>query len=107
MPETSLLYLKDILFEIGPVSNNGMGQDRLSVTEIESWQKQMGILLQPWEFRLLRRASGEYLAEAQRSEELGRPAPYEPELHPADNLIRSDLTKAAMRAMQKAAEGED
>lgn len=101
MPEADALYLTEILFEIGPVTNTGMGQDRLSVQEIESWQRQMGVALQPWEFRLLRRLSAEYLAEAQAAEELGRPAPFEPDLHPADKLMTADKVKASLLALRE------
>lgn len=76
MPEVGdEIYLVTYLMEIGPVASTGMGVDRISHQEIESWQRQIGVSLAPWEVRLLRRLSGEYAGEAHRATEHNAPRP--------------------------------
>lgn len=69
-------YLIDYLFEIGPTSAAGMGPAPLAWAEIQAWQQQMGIDLQPWQCRLLRSLSCEYIAEGHEARNPARPPPY-------------------------------
>lgn len=65
-PETS--YLVDTLMEAGPVSPAGMGTTVLSWADLQAWQHGTGIALAPWEARLVRQLSAEYLQESRRAE---------------------------------------
>ena len=76
MPDIDARYLVDYLFEIGPTMVAGMGEAPLSAQEIKAWQDLCGIDLQPWEFRLLRRLSRDYLAESYKAENPACPPPF-------------------------------
>jgi hypothetical protein len=69
-------YLVEYLFEFGPTTATGMGNVPVSPPCIESWQRQTGLTLSPWEFLTLQRLSKEYAAEASQATEPSRPAPY-------------------------------
>jgi hypothetical protein len=56
--------------------SGGMGMAPLTFSELESWQRQIGIELKPWEVRLLRRLSGEYCAESSAATKADAPAPF-------------------------------
>ena len=70
-------YIVNYLFEIGPVLPAGMGSGPITASEIEAWQRLLGLELQPWEVRLLLRLSREYLSESHSATERGRPAPWQ------------------------------
>ena len=76
MPPCDALYLVAYLFEAGPTMPSAMGETPLSHSELESWQRNTGIHLQPWECRAMKRLSIEYMSEAQKATDPGRPAPY-------------------------------
>lgn len=57
MPECDALYIVGYLFEIGPV----LGEGPITQGEIQAWQFNMGITLDAWEVRFLKRLSIEYL----------------------------------------------
>ena len=80
MPEMPPLeeggYLVGYLLEIGPVQASGMGQGPISHESILAWQALTGIELEPWESRLLRRLSSEYLSESNRAQKLGCEPPW-------------------------------
>lgn len=72
IPYIEAAYLVVYLNEIGPVMPDGP----LTFGEIESWQRQTGIELQPWEVRLLRSLSMEYGNESIRAKKTECPPPY-------------------------------
>lgn len=76
MPAIDAQYLIGYLWEIGPTMAAGMGAAPLSHVEIAAWQANVGIELQPWETRLLRRLSYDYLAESRAAESADSPAPW-------------------------------
>jgi hypothetical protein len=76
LPEVDLVYIIEILFDVGPIESGGMGQGPLSHGEIRRWMENMGICLQPWEIRLLRRLSRDYLVETGRAAKRDCPAPW-------------------------------
>lgn len=61
-------HLVGYLFEAGPTSPAGMGSAALAWAELQAWQSQVGIELESWEVRTLRRLSGDFAAEARRAE---------------------------------------
>lgn len=69
-------YLIDHLFEFGPTMAAGMGSGPLTAVEICAWQDLLGIEFEPWEARLLRRLSSEYLSESHAATKRDRPPPY-------------------------------
>ncbi len=69
-------YLIDWLMEIGPTLPAGMGSGVLTFSEIATWQQLVGLELQPWEVRALRRLSEDYLAESNAATDPRRPPPY-------------------------------
>lgn len=69
-------YLVHYLFEAGPTMPGGMGPAPLTFVELESWQRQAAIDLDPWEVRLVRRLSVEYCAESQAASKPDAPPPF-------------------------------
>ncbi len=69
------LYLVDYLMDAGPGSVAGMGMAPITWQDLAAWQQQIGISLAPWESKMLRRLSGEYLAQARKSEQADCPSP--------------------------------
>lgn len=67
------------LFDAGPTSAVGQHGSALSWADLQAWQAGAGISLPPWELRLLRRLSGEYLAESHRASAHDAPPPWERE----------------------------
>lgn len=75
-PEIQMRYLVDLLFEAGPVMSGGMGPAMLSELELQAFQNNRGIVLQPWEVTMLRRLSKEWLEESDRAEAHDARAPF-------------------------------
>ena len=69
-------YLLTYLWEIGPVMAGGMSSMPITQVEIRAWQDNIGIRLQPWEVRCIRRLSLEYLSESRKAEKRDRFAPW-------------------------------
>ena len=77
LPE-DLPYIEWLL-EIGPTEAGGMGAVAIGWRTLQAWQDCTGILLAPWEARLLRRLSGDWLTENERARKPDCPAPWSPE----------------------------
>lgn len=69
-------YLVGYLFEAGPLVANGMGGAPLGWADLQAWQASIGVRLQAWEARALRRLSGQYLAASQAAQDPNCPAPW-------------------------------
>lgn len=76
MPPNPAPHFTAWLVEIGITEAAGMGAAPLSWREINAWCEGTCLRLQPWERRLLRTLSVEYLAESRRAESENSPAPY-------------------------------
>jgi hypothetical protein len=72
-------FLIEYLLDAGPVSGGSNGAAALSWGELQAWQAGSGVSLPPWQLRLLRRLSGEYLSESFRAEAHDAPPPWERE----------------------------
>lgn len=70
-------YLIQYLFELGPTVLTGMGVGPVDPPHIESWQRQMGLSLSPWEVKTLLRLSNDYAGEAASSTKPDRKPPFE------------------------------
>ena len=69
-------YLLGYLFEIGPTVAAGMGAGPIEWPHINAWCERIGIDLEPWESRFLRRLSLEYLSESHKAEKRDARAPW-------------------------------
>ena len=66
------------LFEVGPIVTAGFGATVITHAEIQAWQHNVGLRLQPLEVKLLRRLSLDYLVELNDSDERSNaPAPWQ------------------------------
>lgn len=65
-------YLIGYLYEIGPTS----GEEAITQPAIRAWQDNIGIELPPWQVRLLRRLSIDYLSESHQARKRDCPAPW-------------------------------
>lgn len=79
LPEIEVTYVVDLLFEIGPVVPGGMGAVPLRSEHLLAWREEQGITLDPWESRMLRRLSRDYLIASQKAEKPDCPQPWDQE----------------------------
>lgn len=93
LPPNPAPHLIGWLVELGISEAAGMGMVPLSWREIRAWQEATGITLSPWEARLLRTLSAEYLAEGRRAESETAPPPWAWEITPEER----DTTEAQLR----------
>jgi hypothetical protein len=68
--------LIDYLWEAGTAVSAGFGLAVITFVELRAWQQCAGIDLQPWEVRILRLLSSDYIAESKRAEKPDCPAPF-------------------------------
>ncbi|MES2634008.1 MAG: hypothetical protein V4669_13625 [Pseudomonadota bacterium] len=95
-------YLIGYFWEVGPLAGGGMGASAISHTEILSWSSLVGIVLQPWEARLLRRLSREYAGELHKAEKANCPPPWD---HPDVKPERGAMARALRDSMRRRAAG--
>lgn len=76
MPPCSAYHLVEHFVEMGMSEAAGMGMAPLSWREISAWCDRTRVDLAPWEARLIRRMSTEYLAEGRRAESDTAPPPW-------------------------------
>lgn len=76
LPENPAPYLTDWLFEIGPGVSSGNGLVEIGWNTLTEWQRIMGVELLPWEARILRQLSREYVGQWYDSRKPDCPAPY-------------------------------
>lgn len=87
-------HLVDYLLEVGPVQPTGMGSVPLTFGELQAWQQQVGLDLQPWEVSMLRRLSRDYVAEAHRASSPAAKAPWVP-----DEVVHRKSVDAGLRSL--------
>lgn len=75
MPPNPMPHIIDRLVEIGLTEPAGMGMAPISWRTLAAWSELTGISLTPWEARLLRHLSVEYLAQFHRSDAETCPPP--------------------------------
>ncbi len=76
MPPNPAPHIIDRLIEIGLTEAAGMAAGPLSWQEIDAWCNRTGVDLPPWEARLIRRLSSEYLSESRKAEDENCPPPW-------------------------------
>lgn len=94
MPPNPAPHIINRLVEMGISQSNGMGSSPISWREIEAWQTLTGVALAPWEARLLRKLSSDYLAESRKAESENCPPPWRWEVTQAERV--AELTKLEM-----------
>lgn len=80
LPEIDSEHIVNLLFDIGPSVQGGMGPAPLSHGEIAAWMQNMGIELHPWEVQFVRRLSRDFVAESSRATDPKCPPPYESDM---------------------------
>lgn len=80
MPPSPAYHLIGYFIEMGMSEAAGMGMVPLSWREINAWCDRTRVELSPWEARLIRRLSTEYLAESRRAESENAPPPWRAEV---------------------------
>jgi hypothetical protein len=92
-------HIVNYLFEIGPVMSGGMGTVQISNTELQDWQRNIGITLNPWEARFIRKLSADYQSESHRAAKEGCPAPWQSGIEHFDKKQSVADMKNAIRAL--------
>lgn len=101
-------YLLKYLHKVGPSMGTGMGAIPLTFGELQAWQQQTGLDLQPWEVETLRRLSSDYVLETHRAASFAAMPPWvsdiEVQRKAVDDglraLFRSLMVKQADRTKQ-------
>lgn len=105
LPDCPAPHLVEMLLEAGPVQSSGMGVGAITWGELESWQRQTGLQLQPWEVRMLRELSRAYAVQIDAAQDSDCPSPTAVEPSPEQ---RADVARGlrnsfrALMAAQKA-----
>jgi len=68
MPPNPAPHITDRLVEIGLSEAAGMGVVPLSWPTIDAWMRVTGVALAPWEARLIRRLSADYVGMSHQAE---------------------------------------
>ena len=96
MPDCGALYLAELLFEIGPT----LGEASITHTELAAWQRNTGAVLTPWEARMLKWLSREYMDESAHATDAARPSPWQEAPYARVNLqLVADSLKQSLKRM--------
>ncbi len=96
MPPNPAPHIITRLVEIGLTESNGMGATPLSWREIVAWQSATGVILSPWEARLIRSLSISYIAEGRRAEAEACPPPWRTALTAQERMAAEDALWAVL-----------
>lgn len=102
MPECNAPHIVGYLFEIGPTMAAGAGEAPITHTEMRAWQENVGIELESWEARMLKRLSGDYLGESHIATKIDCKAPCKdaPYVHALARVAANHM-KDAIRGLAK------
>ena len=101
-PVSGFWNLINILFQVGPVLQGGMGPVKLTNEELLAWQTNNRKRLAPWECRFLVGLSYEYMDESSKAKKRDAVAPWTPEeVSPTELAEVSDSLRDTIRAMAK------
>lgn len=94
MPECRAEYLLGILFEIGLT----LGDHPLTHGEIESYQRNIGIKLNAWEIRTIKRLSETYLNESYKATDIDADSAWsDPSGYLSKKFINDMRVRASLR----------
>lgn len=74
-PDLQLRYLFDLLLEVGPITSTEMGASVISWQEVGAYCNVIGFDIRPWEAKILRTASSEYLTQMRIASKENCPPP--------------------------------
>lgn len=77
MPPNVAPHIIDRLIDIGLTEAAGMGVVPIGWTTINAWCDRTGVDLPPWEARMLRRLSADYIAQSRKAEDETCPPPWQ------------------------------
>lgn len=79
----------------------GMGSGPITHGELEAWQRNTGITLAPWEARVIRDLSRDYISESSKAEKRDCPEPWQSDefVDAAPDHSAADRMKAAIRGL--------
>ncbi len=86
--------------EAGPTSAAGMGEIPLTWADLQAYQQGTAQHFQPWELRLIRRLSGEYLSESIRAKARDARAPWVTEVTAEQRSEVAQQMRDALRGMR-------
>ena len=92
-------YLVAYLWDIGPTMVAGMGLGPLTHEEIRAWQSNTGVWLQPWEARILRQLSMDYIVQMRDAEKADCAPPWSAVARAIDRASVADRMLHSIRAM--------
>jgi len=98
LPPCDLGYLIAVLFDLGPVKAGAMGPIEVDEERLQAWQSNTGIELLPWESRMLKRLSRDYLSEAHKAASPKCPPPWTPLAIELDRPAIETRIKALFRS---------
>lgn len=101
-PALNLPYLAEVFYEIGPTKHGGMGPAPLEDVDLQAWQRNTGIYLQPWEVQAVIQASKLWIAASAKAEDPDCPSPWDG--YGSDSgakVATARSMRADMRAMAK------
>jgi len=94
MPECRAEYLLGVLFEIGMT----LGDQPLTHGEIESYQRNIGIRLNAWEVRTIKRLSETYLSESYKATDKDADSAWsDPSRYQSRKFINDMRVRASLR----------
>jgi len=96
MPPNPAPYLVERLVEIGLTEAAGMGASPISWSQIDAWSRLTGTVLQPWEARLLRRLSAEYLSMSRTAESLQCAPPWRAPVSVREREIEEERLRSVL-----------
>lgn len=95
LPPVGAPHIVTRLIEIGLTEAAGMGFGPISWQTINAWVDASSVAIAPWEKRLLRRLSLEYVAEGRRAESENCPPPWRTEITSRER----DAAEAQLRSV--------
>lgn len=85
LPPNPAPFLVDYLNDIGPTLSSGMGAIPIGWRDIAAWESIVGFHLPPWQARLIRSLSYDYLSMSREAEKPTCPAPWTPEVRSTEH----------------------
>lgn len=78
LPENPAPYITDWLMEIGPLVSGGMGEAPVGWQDMAAWSEMIGVELDPWEARSIRRLSRVFMSQRHDARKPDCPPPFSP-----------------------------
>lgn len=96
MPPNPAPHIIERLVEMGLTEAVGMGSAPLSWVTLAAWQSVTGTSIAPWEARLIRKLSSEYLAQSRLSEVETCPPPWKAEITEREKQVEIERLRMVL-----------